>query len=487
VQAFMAIAYVQLMFCLAEIASAISFSGGSYGLSRVILGFYTGFLVGYLELMQYTMYSASTMFYMSNIITTQFNINQWYEPLLWTLFYMLFVVVLTRRKTWWNMVVYFTLLNILLIVIYIFGSLQWVNIKNASLQNSSKLSDNSNWFQGNMVDFITILPVTTWAYGGVEVLALTASSVKNPTVDLPFAMIASVLTLFVLNILIIFIGSTLPPGIVELTDAEFPMNYGYNLIFNCGDSVSTMLIIPAQFLLAFGYTLPNATLLQALSDSNLVPTILNLNNEEIGTKRASYGAAAICLVFCALGYITTDGNTLTNIAVLAEFFTNICTLICFIVFRYNYSESILPTFKNPFGIYGAVFSILVFLFGIISVIGNFQMDDDLSFIVLVCYCSILSLYYFWFAKNDQKFSADEQKSLFKFYVINMNRKKRFNLHKKVSLFKNFSYLNLNNYDCKTLDLRSFSYKNTFSMNKTTFRTSRKIHVTANLTTTDSNN
>jgi ethanolamine permease len=72
-QFIMALAYIILMFCLAEIASAISFSGGSYGLSRVILGFYIGFLVGYLELMQYAMYSASTIFGISNTLATLCN------------------------------------------------------------------------------------------------------------------------------------------------------------------------------------------------------------------------------------------------------------------------------------------------------------------------------------------------------------------------------------------------------------------------------
>jgi L-asparagine transporter-like permease len=314
-------------------------------------------------------------------------------------------------------------------------------------------------------------------------LALAASSAKNPTVNMPFAMIGSVLTLFVLNFLVIFIGATLPPGIVELTDAEFPLSYGFNLIFKCSDSISSMLIIPGEFLLAFGYVLPQTKLLQALASSNLVPSFVGLN-DKIDVAKSTFVVLSICISFCALGYMATVGQSFTNIAVLAEFFTNICTLICFIVFRYNYSESILPTFKNPFGIYGAVFSILVFLFGIISVIVNFQMDDNFSFIVVVSYCFVLSICYFCFAKNDQKFSIDEQKSLFKFYVINMNRKKRFNLHKKVSVFKNFSYLNLNNYDFKTLDLSSFSYRKSFSSNKTTFRTSRKIHVTANSTTTN---
>jgi amino acid transporter len=148
-QFIMALAYIILMCCLAEIASAISFSGGSYGLSRVKLGFYMGFLVGYLELMQYSMYSASTIFYISDILTTACNLSKWYQPFFWFAFYAFCFFLAIQGRKWWYMNNFLVITTILMIIIYVFGSIPWVNIKNASLQNSSKLSDTSNWFQGN--------------------------------------------------------------------------------------------------------------------------------------------------------------------------------------------------------------------------------------------------------------------------------------------------------------------------------------------------
>jgi amino acid transporter len=79
--------------------------------------------------------------------------------------------------------------------------MQWVNFSEyASMHRSSKFSDRINWFSGGMYEFIKILPVTTWAYGGVETLSLAANAITNPKVNLPIGMITSVLTLFATNI-----------------------------------------------------------------------------------------------------------------------------------------------------------------------------------------------------------------------------------------------------------------------------------------------
>ena len=52
----MALSYIILCACLAEIGSAIPCRGGNYGLSRVVLGFYLGFMVGALQVRLYLMY-----------------------------------------------------------------------------------------------------------------------------------------------------------------------------------------------------------------------------------------------------------------------------------------------------------------------------------------------------------------------------------------------------------------------------------------------
>ena len=63
----MALSYVVLCACLAEIGSAIPCKGGNYGLSRVVLGFYVGFMVGALQLFEFILYASAAVLYISQV------------------------------------------------------------------------------------------------------------------------------------------------------------------------------------------------------------------------------------------------------------------------------------------------------------------------------------------------------------------------------------------------------------------------------------
>jgi amino acid transporter len=477
-QGLMAFSYICLMFCLAEITSMISFSGGAYGLARVVLGFYVGFLVGYFELLEFTMYSSATIFYISIRICETFALNFWFQPLFWIIFYSacLFAVHCEGRF-FWNLNIFFAVSCIILVLIYSCGSMQWIDFsKNASLHRNNDSESASNWFAGGMYDFIKILPVTTWAYGGVESLSFTASEAINPKKNLPIGMITSVLTLFLLNVLIVFVASSLPPGIISLVEVDFPMNYGYNKLFNCKDFVSSMLVIPGQFAMAFGFMLPYGKLLQSLANSNLVPSVFCLKDNKTPHK-AIVIATLISFLFCCIALShPLISDSMNNIAILAEFFTNISTLLGFIMMRLKYS-SITRGFHSPFGVIGAVVSLIIFLLGSISVVGNFQDDYDISFVCVLLIAGLLSVFYFFVAEKTQKFSKDEEQSLLKLHVINININKRrsslvykaaIQLKKFIKLIKlkkleTFSIKIVKNNDheciCSSFELNSVKYKN----------------------------
>jgi hypothetical protein len=354
--------------------------------------------------------------------------------------------------------------------------MQWVNFSEyASMHRSSKSSDRINWFSGGMYEFIKILPVTTWAYGGVETLSLAASATSNPKVNLPIGMITSVLTLFATNMLIIFIATSLPQGISKLQESDFPLNYGYNRIFNCGDSVSSILVIPGQFAMAFGFVLPFGKLVQSLTNSNLFPTFLDVKGNELHNRYyAIMIATFISFLFCLLGLISSEiSNSLNNIAILAEFLTNTCTLVGYVLLKIKFS-GINRKFESPFGICGAIFSFIIFLLGIVSLVGDFQNDGGVSAIIVFGICALLSFYYFLYAKKIQTFLTDEQQSLFKFHVINLNKeKKRLMKTKNAQKRLSFSLSFISPFNISDL---SSSFKSFLSSIKR--KNTRQVHVIA---------
>ena len=60
--------YVCLCFCNAEITSALPFAGGAYGIARVSLGLYPGFIIGCLEAIEYILYVSSAVIVLATLM-----------------------------------------------------------------------------------------------------------------------------------------------------------------------------------------------------------------------------------------------------------------------------------------------------------------------------------------------------------------------------------------------------------------------------------
>eukprot|EP01042_Synura_sphagnicola_P002414 gene2413-2897_t len=79
-------------------------------------------------------------------------------------------------------------------------------------------------------------------------------------------------------------------------------------------------------------------------------------------------------------------------------------------------------FQSPLGIYGAMYTFLVSLLGVISIICC-QDDNQFAFIVIVCATAILSFFYFLFIQQHQSFSEEEKQRLFFLHVDNFQTAK----------------------------------------------------------------
>jgi hypothetical protein len=73
-------------------------------------------------------------------------------------------------------------------------------------------------------------------------------------------------------------------------------------------------------------------------------------------------------------------------------------------------------FVSPLGLWGAAFGSLVFLFSTVCLIG-FQGDGGATFAAFAVMVAIASVYYYFIARFTQKFSEEEVKLLYIFYVM----------------------------------------------------------------------
>ena len=422
-QILMGLAYIVLMLCIAEISSALQFSGGCYGLARVVVGFYPGFIVGYLQLIEFTVYTSAAVLFVSDTITSSCEIDTKYGPLFSLLLYVVMVRAVTHdEKSMWTFAFSITLVSLFLLIVYVLGSYGWTDFGRFAALSDDSLSGSSVWFNGGFRSFLSVFPYTTWSYGGIESVALTISQLEDPVNTFRDGSIAAVLTLFVTNMLLLFSWACQPPGISYTMGMDYPMSTIYTAIFDWPVVISNLLVIPGNIAMAFGFVYPSGKLLQSLSDSNLFPTMFKLSGQKT-TDRAVIYCAVFGYAICCFGLITSNlSSTLSGICILTAYITYFSILYGFFMLRVKY-DFIVPQFRSPLGLTGAVFASVVFGLGTVSSIG-FQEDNFLTVIVTVVFIFALTVYYYVFAMKGQKLSEEEHKSVFRLHVVKYNMRRQ---------------------------------------------------------------
>jgi amino acid transporter len=174
------LAYICLVFCNAEISSALPFAGGAYGLARLSLGFYPGFLIGCCEAIEYILYVAEAAIVFSNMIVEATSSPTFMMPVYCFLFYLSALTMhIWGGKWFWRSTTALGILSLGILLIYCFGSLPWVDINlnapspsttGAEIIDGSTNQSGRSWFIGGFNSFLFVLPLAAWFYVGVESL-----------------------------------------------------------------------------------------------------------------------------------------------------------------------------------------------------------------------------------------------------------------------------------------------------------------------------
>ena len=426
-QVIQGLSYIVLVFALAEIISSTSFSGGAYGMARVMLGFYPGFLMAMFELTEYITYAGAAYQYVAAFLCTKLDWDMSYQSLVaFVLCVILTLLLLESDRIFWSINALFGVYCVFGILFYCFGSLPYTNfMQNASMHNDHSPSAPSNWFAGGMTVFLQVLPLTTWAFGGIEAGALVTDMIHEPRRNLSRGLAIGVLSLFVLIIFTVFVTASLAPGVQS---SSYDDDYGSlvnNMIFmkfgfdrmGIGGDFAEWLMLPAQVSMAFGFMLPSAKLFHAMSCSKLIPQRLGGNNLQI----CYMYTVPLSLGSCLLAIYYPKFN-LSNVPVLFSSLTFLSDLYAYYQMQNDF-VTLERSFKSPFGTISVLLAAGVFLLTIVSLLG-FQQDDNFTLYFMICYIALLSAYYFFYAKDRQIFSDAEQKTLLTLHVLKMNKKRR---------------------------------------------------------------
>ncbi|KAF0694593.1 Aste57867_14543 [Aphanomyces stellatus] len=420
-QVLMGLTYIVYVSCLSEIGSKVT--GGSYGLNRAVLGLYPGFILGCLELMEYISMASVSVLYVANFITTTYNWDENLQPLIWLVFYVVFIAILNIPGRYlYSFLFVFNFVGILVpTLLFIVSALPHTDFAaNAVVVDPD--TNATTWAAGDIAtSLFGILPLTTTGYAGIESLTVCTNFARNPTKSIPWGSLWGVRTLFVINITLVLIVASLPPGITTSVNDDFLLNTGYQLGLGLSPEAASWLIMPAQMSMAFGFFIPYSHLMQAMADSNLLPSRLNLRGQPT-SFRAMVVGSLFGYLLCVISFVSPAFQTnLQNLSLLSASLVYGAVTYGFTLLRTSYKVESTTGFISPFGIPGAYFVCFVYFFLFVSIAGGFQGDDGLAASSLFGFIVLLTLYYHKCAKTTQTFSEAEYKSIFKFCVMKYNK------------------------------------------------------------------
>jgi amino acid transporter len=142
------------------VTSSLPFAGGAYGMARVSLGFYSGFIVGCVEISEYIVYVAEASIVLGRMISIIADVSEDYIPI-WSLLFLIIscCIQIQGGRMFWRSNAFFAIVSIVILLIYNFGSLNYkvdlVNVISPSVTGDTE----STYFIGGFSSFLTVLPL----------------------------------------------------------------------------------------------------------------------------------------------------------------------------------------------------------------------------------------------------------------------------------------------------------------------------------------
>jgi ethanolamine permease len=166
-------AYISLCCCNAEVTSSLPFAGGAYGMARVSLGLYSGFVIGCVEISEYVVYVAEASIVLGRMISAIGVISEDYIPV-WSLLFLIVScwIQIQGGRIFWRSNAFLAIVSIVILLVYNFSSLNYkVNIANVTSPLVTGDTETA-YFIGGFSNLLTVLPLGAWWYVGIETLNL---------------------------------------------------------------------------------------------------------------------------------------------------------------------------------------------------------------------------------------------------------------------------------------------------------------------------
>lgn len=377
--------YVCLCSSISEMSAALPHTGGAYSFARTALGPWGGFTTGLAENIEFVLAPGANMFFMASYLAAIFGTPDGWLPLWWVAGYIVMLGLSVRGlELSMRVVVWITVAAVLVLLFFFAVALPHVDFVRHALNvgaDGKALPEGAGpWLPFGLTGIMLSLPFGVYMFLAVEQLPLTAEEAKNPTRDMPRALILSILTLIALALGVLFFSASIPPGAHAMGSSGEPLLDGFRTIF--GDGWAKLLAGVAVLGLAasfFAGSFASGRNIYSLSRAGYLPTVLSVTNPRTKTPNIALatGAGFALIVLLAIWFLGGKDNVafmagfLVSMIVFAGMVSYILQSIAYLRLRKLYPDIARP-FRSPFGAFGAYATI-----GICILTLGYQFFDPL--------------------------------------------------------------------------------------------------------------
>lgn len=339
----MAIMYTAMCYTIAELSTAIPFTGGAYAFARKAMGPWGGYLAGIGVVLEYVLAPAV----ISNGIAGYINFLYPDIPK-WVLVVGVFVIFLALNtfgaKSTLTFELGVTVVAVIGLVIFAILAIPHFDISRAL--DVPATEGNSKTLPNGIFGIWAAIPYAIWLFLAIEGLPLVSEECKDPARDMPKGLITSIITLVVTAFLVLFLSAG-TGGSSMIGGSNSPLPDAVGAILGTGHwAVKGLAIIGLAGLIAsfngiiFGY----GRAIFALSRAGYIPKWLSITHPRFRTPYvAILVGGVIGIVFAIVG----NGDILIQIAVFGAVISYIMMMLSAIVLRKKE-----PNLHRPFKVPG---------------------------------------------------------------------------------------------------------------------------------------
>jgi ethanolamine permease len=434
------IMYLGLTNSIAEMSPALPHTGGAYSFARTAFGPWGGFITGVAENIEYVLTPAVIVYFIGTYLTAIFESPSAFQPLWWIVGYVIFVGLNARGVELSFMVtIVATLLAIGVLLVFFVSAIPFFDFSTYAMNIGAdpatglavELPDGHGPFLPfGLHGILASLPFAVWLFLAIEQLPLAAEESADPRRDMPKGIMLGMFTLIGLGFLVLLFNPSIPierevtdaAGLTATVHGAFalgtsgePILDGFRVIFgsNAAKALSWLAVIGlvASFhSIIFGY----GRQIYSLSRAGYFPHFLSVTHGTHKTPNVALiaggvaGLAVMLTVWFAMGGVAAGsfiGGVLLNMAVFGAMFSYLLQGLTFLQLRRRFPDIERP-YRSPFGIAGAVLTVLIALVTI-----GFQLADPVyrtGVIGVAIWYALAILYFAAYGRKTLVYSPEEE-------------------------------------------------------------------------------